>query len=492
MGIPASGLVLIPLTLGIFLFSSYLAEWAIFCAVLQSAALVNVGGSFAVGLSPYFFVTALMALRIIPQWATGRIRFFAEEPVAAHARILAIFMIWCVFSAFVLPVLFDGMPVDSPRLGVDQSYYTQLPLHWSPSNGGQAGYMVLNFVMVLGLLQLATRPGRLRRLTSAFSWSGVFVAGVGAYQVLGPRFGLPFPSWFFNSNQAWAQLTNQVIGDNFSRMSATFPEPSEAAGFLAAWAVFQLSLAIAGDGQNRWAWLWAAVGSVMLVKTASTTGYVTAGIIWIVMVCDCGAAILRHGWIKKKATLAVLGLAGAAILALVVGGSGAWSLLDAVLFHKGDSKSADHRTATFGRAVQVFQNSWGLGAGLGSNRAMSLFFYVLSNLGIPGIALMLVLLAQLYTQTRRRIYRTGADPGIQGLMTAAASALVANVISLLASGAEITQPRLWILWGLLLATIRCDWLVEEESKGKIQTAHEPKLDGTFRIDPYPLGLRKLV
>ena len=58
MGIPASGLVLIPLTLGIFVFSSYLAEWAIFCAVLQGAALVNVGGGYADGLSPYFFVTA--------------------------------------------------------------------------------------------------------------------------------------------------------------------------------------------------------------------------------------------------------------------------------------------------------------------------------------------------------------------------------------------------------------------------------------------------
>jgi hypothetical protein len=484
VGIPASGLVLIPLTLGIFVFSSYLAEWAIFCAVLQSAALVNVGGSFAVGLSPYFFVTALLALRIIPQWATGRIRFFVEEPVAGHVRILAIFILWCVFSAFALPVLFDGIPVDSPRLGVDASYYYRLPLQWSPSNGGQAGYMILNLVMVLGLLQFAARPGRLQRLITAFSWSGVFVAGVGAYQILGPRFGLPFPSWFFNSNQAWAQLPNQLIGDNVSRVSATFAEPSEAAAFLAAWSVFELSLAITGGGRNRWAWLWAAVGSVLLVKTSSTTGYVTAGIMWIIMVWDCGAAILRHGWIKKKTTLAVLGLAGAALVALTLGGASAWSLLDTVVFHKGESRSAEHRTATFGRAVGVFQNSWGLGAGLGSNRAMSGFFYVLSNLGIPGMVLMAVLLAQLYSQTRRRIYRPGGDPVIQGFITAAAGALVANVISLIASGAEITQPRLWILWGLLLATIRCDWLVEEQLMGRIAPAPDARLDGALPLESY--------
>ena len=77
-------------------------------------------------------------------------------------------------------------------------------------------------------------------------------------------------------------------------------------------------------------------------------------------------------------------------------------------------------------------------------------------------------------------------------MTAAASALVADVISLLASGAEITQPRLWILWGLLLATIRCDWAVEKEWTGKIQPVQEPQPHGSLRVDPYPLGLSRLV
>ena len=66
-------------------------------------------------------------------------------------------------------------------------------------------------------------------------------------------------------------------------MSATFVEPSDAAGFLAAWSVFELSLAITGGRRNGLHWLWAAVGSVMLVETASTTGYVTAAIMWLAM-----------------------------------------------------------------------------------------------------------------------------------------------------------------------------------------------------------------
>jgi hypothetical protein len=462
MGVPVSGLILIPLTLSIFCFSSYLMEWAIFSAVLQGAALVNIGRSFAVGLSTYFFVAAIVAACAIPQWATGRIRFFAEEPVVSHMRMFAIFTIWCVLSAFILPVLFDGLLVDSPRAGIDEGYYTQSPLHWSLSNAGQAGYMILNFLLILRLLQLVSQPGRLARLVNAFSLSGLFVVAVGAYQAVCNRIGLPFPSWLFNSNEAWAQAPNQIIGAGFSRISATFVEPSDAAGFLAAWSVFELSLAISGARRSGWHWFLAALGSVMLVETTSTTGYVTALIMWTVVACDCGVAILRHGWIKIRPTLALIAIGTATVVVLATIPK-AHLLLDAVLFHKSESVSAVHRISTFGRAIGVFQRSWGLGVGLGSNRAMSVVFYILSNLGFPGMLLSGWLLAHLYSQTWRGLHRFGTDPETLRLLAALSGALIANIVALLLSGAEITQPRLWILWGLLLANIRQDWLSQTTS-----------------------------
>jgi hypothetical protein len=478
---PVSGLILIPLTLAVYCCSSYLPEWAVFTAVLQGAALVNVGGGFAVGLSPYFFVVALIGTLVIPKWASGRIRFMHQEPAAKHIQILAIFIVWCVFSAFALPVLFEGVPVDSPRAGVDQGYYIQSALHWTPSNMGQAGYMFLNFIMVMCLLQLAERPGRVSRVVSAFSWSGVFVAAVGTFQIACHRLGWPFPSWLFNSNEAWAQAPNQFIGMGFSRMSATFVEPSDAAGFLGAWSVFELSLAISGGRRNGWHWLWAAVGSVMLVETTSTTGYVTAGVMWIIMACDCGATLVRQGWIKVKASMAVFALGAGALIALVTM-PWAWLLLDAVLFNKGSSRSALHRTSTFGRAVEVFQHSWGLGVGLGSNRAMSVFFYVLSNLGLPGTLLMVFLLVQLYSQVRQRLSRPGIDPEARGCLIALGCAFVANLIALGASGAEITQPRLWILWGLILAAAREDWLAGRALSRTCPSPHKSQAKASVQPD----------
>jgi hypothetical protein len=270
---------------------------------------------------------------------------------------------------------------------------------------------------------------------------------------------LPFPSWLFNSNKAWAEAPNQLIGMGFWRMSATFVEPSSAGAFLSAWSVFELSLAISGADRNGWHWLCAAVGSVMLVETATTTGYVTAAIMWTVMAWDCCKAMLRHGLIKVKATLAVFSMAGGALVAVAVMPQ-AQQLLDSVLFSKATSMSALHRTVTFGRAVEVFQSSWGLGVGLGSNRAMSVFLYILSNVGIPGTALFLWLLWQLYIQVRAQLRTQCGDRAGVMFLRAIGGAFIANLFALLVSGAEITQPHLWILFGMLLATIRYNWLLE--------------------------------
>lgn len=463
MNIPISGLILLPLTLAVFCFSTYLEEWAIFTAVLQGAALVNLNGGFAVGLSPYFLVAGLIAVSVIPQSLTGRVSFFPDEPARQHVRLLVLFVAWCTFSAFALPILFKAIPVDSPRAGVDNAYYNLIPLRWSFSNAGQAGYMVLNFILVLRLLQLGGQPGRIDRLINAFSWSGIFVAGVGFYQMVCPWFGRTFPTWLFNSNKVWAEAPNQLIGTagGFSRVTATFVEPSDAAAFLAAWSIFELSLAISGGRGNTRHWLAAAAGSVLLVGTASTTGYVIAALMWAIITWDCVATMFRYGVIKIRATLASLGLASGALVAVILL-PGAWRLLNLVVFEKGTSASALHRTATFAVAAKVFLKSWGLGVGLGSNRAMSAFFYILSNLGLPGVVFFGWLLAQLYVQVLGRLKNAYHDPTERGYLYAIAGAFTANLVALVVSGAEITQPHLWILWGLLLATVRYYWLQEHE------------------------------
>lgn len=463
MNIPVSGIILIPSTLAIVAFApSRLSEWAVFVTIFQAAAVANIGSGFAFGLAPYFFVAMFIGARVIPQWWSGRIRFFRHEPAMRHIQLMALFVGWAVFSAFVLPLLFAGIPVDSPRKSVDASFFWQMPLHWSFSNAGQAAYMVLNFVILLHMLQMSAEPGYLDRLQRAFSWSGVCVVAIGAYQILCSHVALKFPAWLFNSNAEWGQAYNQAF-NGILRLSASFVEPSEAAGFLSAWALFELTLVIAGTDNGAWHWACVIAGTIALVETASTTGYVTVAVMWLAIAFTMVRTLLTRGRLNARILLAVSIMAGGAVVTLTTMPS-ARLVLAGVLFHKSSSASAMHRSATLGRAVTVFDGTLSLGAGLGSNRAMSLFFYVLSNLGMPGLLLLFCAWFQLWSQYSRRArgrQRLSHGP----FVVAAAAAYVTNLLTLLLSGAEITTPRLWILWGMLAAGLRQSWLLENGSSG---------------------------
>lgn len=456
MSIPLSGLILMPLSLWVFLFRpSALAPWAIFVCSLQAAAVANLGGAFTIGISPYYFVGGLIALRLFPLWLSGRMLLFEDEPTTRYARMLVVFIAWSALSAFLLPWLFAGLPIDDPRMGVDRGYFQQTPLRFTPSNLGQAQYMVCNLIVVLYMLRMSRHRGFLDDLAKAFEWSGIFVVAVGTYQWLCHRFGLTFPTWLFNSNTSWAQSPAQFIA-GVQRISATFVEPSEAGGFLAAWAIFELVLALGGEARHARAWLWAASGAVMLAATTSTTGYVALAVMWMLLGMDCVRGVLQRGRIKVRSGLSVsLGAVGVA--AMLLWAPNASAVLDAVLFSKDTSASALHRTATLGRAVGVFLHSWGLGAGLGSNRAMSLLFYVPSNLGLPGLVLFFYLLFALGALVLRQLRRGNSERATTVFLAATGSAFVANLVSLSLSGAEISEPRLWILWGMLLAGVRYAW-----------------------------------
>jgi hypothetical protein len=131
-------------------------------------------------------------------------------------------------------------------------------------------------------------------------------------------------------------------------------------------------------------------------------------------------------------------------------------LLSGVMLDKAHSGSSLHRTATVVRSWDIFTATYGLGAGLGSNRAMSLLAYVVSNLGFTGSILFFWLLLSLFSMHRanRSIASDDSGPWFQAL----GMAFVARFLALSESGAEVSDPIFWLLWGLLLGAIRQRWL----------------------------------
>jgi len=429
-----------------------LGQWAIIVSSLAAASVVNVGGGFAVGITPYFFATSLIAARIIARWLTGRIRFGVDEPILSHVRALTLFVLWAVASAIVLPVLFSGMPVDLGRVSVDTTYFNLVPLRWTFSNVGQAGYLVLDLCLVLLFLRNASRPGYVEGLVEAFTWSGVIVALVGAYQLLSYRVGLPFPKAFFYSNQVWAELAGEGIS-GWHRINATFPEASAAGDFLATWSVFQLVLAARLGRQGTRHWWFALGGSFMVANTTSTTGYVALAVAWTIFIWKYVVTPLLSGRVAVKALLAASLTVTAILVAFVLGGHSG-SMLDIVLVNKLQTSSATHRLASVNHSLDVFVQSFGLGVGLGSDRAMSSAAYIVANLGVIGVVLFVYLLWQLYTLGKRSSPVGSADRLERIWFEALGWALVVQLLAMMESGAEITGPTLWVPWAILAALIR--------------------------------------
>lgn len=466
MSAPASGIVVVVISFWILVARPKdLILLAVVYNVFAAIAVVNVGGSFPIGIAPYYLAASFIALRFAPKIASGKLRiFFKGEPAVSLSRAMALFVIVCVVSAFALPNLFNGVPVDVPRAGVPTAHQIpSAPLHWSLSNLGQAIYMVLNLFVILEFLLRSEDSAFTGRAARAFEISGLLASLVGLSQVACIHSGLRFPTWIFNSNDAWAQNTNQLIAGGYHRMSATFVEPSMAGGFFACWMVFELTLAVSSSRSELVHWAAATVATVLLVLTTSSTGYLIATVTWTIAALQTVITLFRTGLVRVRKTTAIICAIGGALLALLLV-PGVWDLFSAVLIEKQNTESALDRGATLGRAINVLLSTWGLGAGLGSNRAMSLLFYVLSNVGVLGTALFVYLLVKPYLMATSIMRSLPISRELRGFIRASAAALAAFLVGQLVSGAEITGSQLWVLLGMLLAGLRAAWLADAHAQ----------------------------
>jgi hypothetical protein len=99
--------------------------------------------------------------------------------------------------------------------------------------------------------------------------------------------------------------------------------------------------------------------------------------------------------------------------------------------NKSDSLSFAARTASNLRAWHIFLESCGLGVGLGSNRPSSLFFLVLSCLGVVGVGLLAALVFLAFARGLKA--RSPAAWALAGVIVAAVIAVP-----------DLSMPVIWI------------------------------------------------
>jgi hypothetical protein len=449
MTITPIGYVIIPLSLAVFLVRpGFLVPWAILVSVFQAASVVNIGGSFPVGIAPFFFVLVLIALRFVPQYLAGRFWFSQNDPILTLFRPLTLFALWGIASAFVLPLLFANITVNTPRGGMDS---VALPLQWSMSNAAQAGYLLLDCVFLFSVTKFASGHRGMEAIVWSFRWAGVIALTIGTYQFVAHNTGLPYPTHFFNSNETWAQLGTETILGTW-RLSSTFTEPSVAGGFFAAWSVFMLVTIADRATARRLDLLLLSASLAMLVLTTSSTGYVTAAVVLSLAVLRQIQSLLVRGRINIRALIAgfAIAFAIAAALAFVPAFD---RLLQEVLFKKFHSISGRDRTATQWQSLSVASESVGLGVGLGSNRPSGMLFYIVSNLGVPGLLLFSYCMYMTFVLVRNSNRPKVSCATVRGHLRAAGWTLAVTLLAMTISGAEVTTPQFWIAWSLTVGAI---------------------------------------
>jgi hypothetical protein len=459
------GFVLIPLSLAVLFFSpDDLGPWTVVLATFQAAAVISIEGSFPIGVTPYFFGLILIALRFVPQWISGRCGFGRSDLAMMITRPLLLLAAWSISSAFVLPWLFAGVGVNLPRAGMDSPETT--PLRWSLSNAAQAAYIALNTIFVIHLLWQSRTPEFFERLGGAYTLSGTIACAIGAYQYIAHHSGLPYPVDFFNSNLGWRQLMEQQLLGVW-RLSATFSEPSAAGAFFAVWSTMMLFLGAEDVGASTWAWPLFLMGGTMLLLTTSTTGYVTGGLVLGLFAWKQLARLLVHGTISIHAACFLL-LIAVSLTAAVVFVPHRDELLTQILWQKAGSQSTRDRTATIIEARRIALETFGLGAGLGSNRPSGMFFYIASNLGIPGLIAFAATVGAIYRAYRIAQQSYPQPARLTAFLTAAACSCAIELFAMVSVGGDMSGPMLWVSLGILAAGSRTVWMYKWHSEKPIE------------------------
>jgi hypothetical protein len=322
------------------------------------------------------------------------------------------------------------------------------------SNAAQAAYMVLNAMFIVLLLWQSSR--RFFELSMwAFIGSGLIAALVSAYQLLAHYSHLPYPAEFFNSNLAWKQLVNQQVAGVW-RLSGTFTEPSVAGTFFAVWSTFLLLTATQERVALPWAWPLLLCGTAMLVLTTSTTGYLIAGLVLALFALRELRRLLFRGRLNTKALGCIL-VAFCAVAAVALYSHDAARLFNKLILEKPESASGRDRLATILEAVSITFDTWGLGAGLGSNRPSGMLFYIMSNIGIPGL---LIFACFLYTTCTTVIEASGSMDGSRAsaFLSAACWAFAVQTLAMGGAGGDMSGPFLWICWALVATGTRAIWM----------------------------------
>lgn len=406
MTITPFGLIFI--TLGFTLLvvrPAWLLPLLIVSAVLHAFAVAIIGPAgpatpfVGLGITPWLFTCSLIFIHLVVIVIRNRlIAFGISRPVKLLFCGWMIFIGWCVLSTFTLPLVFEGTPVHAlPYKDVGLNYPLQ-PLVWNRVHAIMAINSIIMGMLFIYVLQLNKDANINKRLMSGFIAAILVGISIGFYQ------------WYW-AIESWVSagpfdLISQSLNPSYSsgynggRINWPFSEPSYASVWYSGVSIGGLAISLFTNSS----WLGISVivaGLSGLLSSRGGSGF--AGFaLGLIALCTILTVIIFRKNIPFKPILRSLALL-TIFICLIVFSYRMAREIQPRLPNIYSSIESTFRPRIFGPieargqsnldAFTITRDTWGFGAGLGSNRASSYLLSMMSNIGVPGLALFLILLA---------------------------------------------------------------------------------------------------
>lgn len=389
--------------------SVYPALLAVAAAFPTSAAVIVAGNA----ISP-FYLLAIPAVVMLPS--------LKARMEGRGKNALLIFAAWSLVVSVLSPFLFHGIDVLVPRSGIDAGVIDPAQLQFTVSNIAQMGYLFLAVGVVFYLVKIKARPSLVAvtfGVGTVLSFAHLICLRLSIPFVVGPLF--------------WNGTASYVSGSvgGVTRLRGVFAEPSLLAEFSVAATAFFAFMVFSAKGSGRVKYLVLAVMAALnLLATMTGTGTGSMVIVGAMIAVYCILRFMHKGSGAFLLTEAILLLGVVVLLA----GENISGWIRNIFTEKVGSQSELTRSASNEFSWGVFAETFGLGAGLGSNRPSSFFLMLVSCVGVIGTLAFLVLALRLVVNAGRT--RAGL-PVAWGLV----ALLVAKVMSV----PDMSVPILWML-----------------------------------------------
>ncbi|HTF71750.1 MAG TPA: hypothetical protein VK638_54695 [Edaphobacter sp.] len=344
----------------------------IIASVFQASSAVNIAER---GIQPCYVIATFIIARAIVNYTLG-VRL---KKIMPKNNWLLLFGVIAVVSAFILPVIFSGIPVYDPKGGIDEGGTMRPPLRFGLNNVAQAGFLIWHIVTVYALLAIKFSA---KKTYKAYIWAFYLIVIFVAAQSICQLVGIPFPDSLIRNNPGYG-MSDPRFMSNGLRSPGTFAEPSFAGAFLVFYCVGFMAEYLEGKG---------SVARV-LVSIVANGIVASSGSLFALFLCVLALFVryfpYRIPWyinIRRTKKLALISFVVVApmVLGLLVSSASRRILIEYTVA-KGDSSSFFNRTAADLYALQLLPRTGWIGVGLGSNRGSSLITTLLSNVGIVGV-----------------------------------------------------------------------------------------------------------